>query len=276
MRRLLVAVAGRAALGTTIGMAGIEVAREPAAKEARAAHAVPVVVVEHVGGLRVAAPELARPAASYVSSDGVLITIGLQIAVHPPPALANLRRRQLSPAAMSKLRALARAARLDQPPLSYGRPLVVDATTTVVTYRDTRGRTFVHRAYALAPRSFPPGTRAARERLQRFVRALENPTETFGAADVGRNARYVAPAFEIVAGAPPAPRPGAGRQPTKAWPLPSVRLADAVRCTPVTASHAATLRRALSEANELTRWRQGDRSYRVYNRQTMPGEVPCR
>jgi hypothetical protein len=268
------------ALGAAL-LAGVSAARATVEPPARLPDAAvsPIVVVESVGGLRRGTPDLDRLPRVVLYPDGVLITLGPQITIFPPPALENIRRRQLTPQAVAAARRLARAAGLAQRPPAYGRPAILDATTTEVTYAAVTGRTFVHRAYALrADRGVPPASVEARARLRRFVDALASPEATFGRDEVGPDLVYASRAFELVS----RPVPAAGREPAPAevrrWPLGSVRLDQAIgRCTPVTGPDAAALRTALRGASTQTRWRAADGPvFTIAVRSVLPRETPCR
>src|SRR3954468_18183607 len=109
----------------------------------------PVLSVSAEGGFVAPAALFNRLPKVFVSADGRFVTPGPQILIYPGPALPNLRQRQVTDAGIATLRELAEAAGLDRRPPDYGQPGVADMPTTVVTYRDAAGRTFVHRVDAL-------------------------------------------------------------------------------------------------------------------------------
>jgi hypothetical protein len=271
--RLLTAAAAAAALvgsGSLGPRAGHE--REPAGGSQSE---WPIVVVRHVGGLRLAGAGLRPLPRFYVAGDGRLVTLGPRIAGQPAPALPNLRVRQLSKTGIEALRGLALEAGLGQQPPDYGRPEVADATTTEVIYRAATGRTYSHRAYALGLRAgVGEAETKARQRLQHFIDQLATPAVTLGDENVGRDLQYRIPAFEIVA----RPTPPLGELPESfiaVWPVRSIRLAQAGRCTPVTGPDADLLERALRKASVLTRWIADGGHYLLSARPVLPDEAPC-
>lgn len=255
---------------------------DAAGRGARNAHAAeevgqPILVVSRAGGLVVARNLLGGPPEAYLASDGRLILAAPRIAIFPPPALANLRQRQLTPTAVWRLRALANDAGLGRRPRDYGRPRVADAPTTEIVYRAVSGRTFVHRAYALgATDGLTPEQEHARDRLQRFLAAVATPAASLGGNEVGPGRPFAASAFEIAA-SKSLDRSSPSRPRMKRWPLTAVPLALSRTCTPVTGPDADILRRALKDATTLTLWRDsGAGQYLVDNRAVLPGETACR
>jgi hypothetical protein len=270
-RSCFVVLAALLAVGVPAGRAHVE---PPAPLVAEPEPAI--LTIERSGGLRVAGAVLAPLPEAVLYADGTLITLGRQLAVYPPPALANVRRRHLTPKAVAAARALAESSALGKRSPGYGRPPVVDAPTTRFTYRARTGRTFVHRVYALGVSiGVPPATGSARQRLRVVVERLATPERAFGSANVGPNTRYSSASYEIVSRvAAAAPRPGS--EAARAWPVASVRLDEAATCTPVTGPDARALHAALAGATTLTRWRDGGGLYTVANRPVLPGETPCR
>jgi hypothetical protein len=241
----------------------------------------PIVVVRHVSGLRLAGVGLRPLPSFYVSGDGRLVTLSPRIAVYPGPALPNLRVQQLSKTGIQALRGLAVEAGLAGRPPDYGRPPqtgrpeVADATTTEVVYRAATGRTYSHRAYALGLRAgLGTAETEPRQRLRRFIDRLASPAEALGAENVGPDLQYRIPAFEIVARATP-PLDELPQTFATAWPVRSIRLAQAGRCTPVTGPDADLLERALRNASVMTRWIGDGRPYLLSARPVLPDEAPC-
>lgn len=268
-------IGGLSALG---GRAGAEdPAMGPAPGVATGGGSAPILSVTLEGGFAPPDVLFGRLPTVYVTADGRMIAAGPQILIYPGPALPNLRQQQLTPAGVAALRGLAVAAGLDRRPPDYGLPSVADVPTTVFTYVDAEGRTFVHRVEALGfDEGLSTAQQAARAALQRLLQQLAEPDGSLGAGNVGPDEPFVPGAFRIRAvPAPDGPTDDGIEPQVLPWPVDSVRLAQPATCTPVTGPDATVLRDALAGANQLTRWTQDGTTYLVDTRTVLPGEVVC-
>ena len=237
----------------------------------------PVLTAGEEGGFVPPDFQFGRLPSAFVTADGRLISVGPQILIFPGPALPNLRQRQLTEAGVLRVRQLAEDAGLAHRPPDYGLPPVADVPTTVFTYRDAEGRTFVHRVEALGfDGGLTPVQVQAREALRRLLGQLADPEGSLGASQVGPDTAFEPDAFRIrAAPAPDGPGEDGIEPQLLPWPVDSVSLAQPADCTPVTGPDAALLRRALGTANQLTRWTQDGVTYTVQIRPVLPGESAC-
>lgn len=245
-----------------------------------------VVEVTEEGGFLPAGVALTRLPSLRATGDGRASTLGPQIAIFPPPALPNVVVADVDLQAL--LQAADEAGLLDDPP-DYGEPPVADAPTTTVTIT-AEGRTVVHAAPALGVGDevdgLTPDQREARRRLTAFLRAAH------GLAVAHGEERYEAPAFAVWA-APAAGGAAGGDDDDGAggggvdggddgpapavvpWPLADVELAGAAGCVVVDGLAATTLRAALADAHQLTRFVQAAVVYEVWARPLLPGDDGC-
>jgi hypothetical protein len=266
-----------------IGRGGAEGGGPPSGSGAAGAIVGPPILdVVQEGGF--VAPDVlfGRLPSAFVSADGRMISVGPQILIYPGPALPNLQQRQLTAAGVAGLRSLAEAAGLARRPPDYGLPPVADVPTTVFTYVDADGRTFVHRVEALGfDAGLNDAQREARAGLSRLLEQLADPEGSLGSGEVGPDTALEPDAFRMRA-APAVAAPDGeegveeGIEPRVVpWPVDSVRLAQPAGCTPVTGPDAVALRAALRSADQLTRWTQDGVTYTVQVRPVLPGETVC-
>ena len=207
--------------------------------------------------------------------DGRVITVGPQIEIFPPPALANLLFTQLTDSELRTVLQAAADAGLAGDDIHFDYPLVADAPTTYFTLV-TDGVTHSVSAYALGFESagqLDPAPAAARQRLARFrARALDI------AGQIGSSQPYgferVAVYGEVAdAGEPPDVRD---------WPLDDLgnALADTglgvFRCAVFSGEDLRVLLPELERASTATTWQSEGLTYVVYLRPLLPDEAGCR
>jgi hypothetical protein len=245
----------------------------------------PILDVTVAGGFTTAEYAFSTLPQYYLTADGRLVSQGPQIMIYPAPALPNLRSRQLNGSARSKLLAAAARAGLTRKAPDYGRPGVADVGTTTITLR-SGGKTYVHAIYALgfdpgpATPGLTAGQKAARAKVETFVKLLGDPRKSFGTASVGPDKELAPTAFRVRATVAPIADPSKPTvpgdlvpAPARDWPVAAVILASATECAPVPATPA--LLAELRQVSQIQQWRQGGVVYNATLRPILPGEPTC-
>jgi hypothetical protein len=254
----------------------------------------PVIEVAHTGGF--VTPELLASRLPLVSihADGRVITLGPQIAVHPPPALPGLQVQHVDEDAVAVLveRAL-RAGVGDSADL--GSPPVADLPSTRFTVR-TPDETYVREVYALGAEAPPgppggdrpggtddtltPEQRAARAQLQTLAQELADPASVLPEDAVGAQEVYVPEAVAGVVTEWRDPQDGSEPRPVP-WPgppLPGEPLEPrlGLSCVLAAGEQARAVLDAAAAADALTPWVAEDgRRWSVALRPLLPHEEDC-
>lgn len=239
-----------------------------------------VVSVEVGGGFVPVGWDFRSLPTAVVLEDGTTFSPGATVLSFPGPAVHPVVRGHLDDAAVAELVAAAAAAGLlEDEPVESGEPPIADAPTTTVTVV-VDGEAHVTSVYALAeaggdglgPAGETPGTTPeqaeARQRVAdvvaRVTTAVTEAEESLWEPD-----RY------RVLPLPATADPGTEVEPDeREWPLPEVALVEG-ECNAITGEAAATLRAALADATELTRWRAATGTFSLAVRPVLPHEPGC-
>jgi len=217
-----------------------------------------------------------------IYADGRMITRGPMLEIYPGPALPNLQVTQLTPAGLARIVALAREAGLVGPDRTLRAQGIADAPATIFTAALDGSR---HRTVAVALGSeggldLPAEDRAARAALLELEAQLWDIRSVPGAV-VGDDRPYAWDQVRIVVSTSLPPTDGGIRPGVVGWPLePGLAafgedVGAGLRCGVLAGADVATLRPALEQANELTRWRSGAVEYALLLRPLLPGESGC-
>jgi hypothetical protein len=252
-----------------------------------AAAATLVLRIASEGGFIGPAANLAALPLVSVYSDGRIMTAGPVDATYPAPLLPIVAIRDVGESGAAAITAAIRSAGLDGSG-SFGPGIPGDTGTTifsvnvdgaVVTTRIALGSGLPGRPGVGKP---DPGAAAAGDLLTR----LEDPAETWGAANVKTSTLapvayrlYVAPGAPVGDGVQSAP-------PAVAWPLAMSLASFGVPANPdrgitglrqgaVFGADATTLGPILAAANSQTAFISEGMLYTVYARPLLPDEVPA-
>ena len=216
-----------------------------------------------------------------VYEDGTVLVPGAVTAIFPGPAVLPLFTGTLEPAVLDELLASAAEAGMISGVPGVGEFAdipIADATATRVTVV-VDGDEQVVEAYALTESSgsdlgqtgLDDDEIAARDALARFV------TDVTDAATVAADQPYTPERYRVRANPPPDPSQldPAGPQPTALdWPA-AIDVPAEGACTPITGEAVAGFEAVLGEANELTQWTAGDRTFSLVVRPVLPHEPDC-
>lgn len=240
------------------------------------------IEVRHVGGFLPFGFEFKSLPTAVVYEDGTVVAPGATTLQFPGPAVVPAFSSTIDDETMAALLAAAGEAGLvgGAPDVGDGQNLpVADAATTQVTVV-VDGERQVVEAYALdlglgdlGPNSgLTPAQVEARDRLAEFV------TEVQEAVTVAADEAMVASRYRVLASPPvdPSQLDPAGPRPTEAeWPAELPEPADGA-CTAITEPAGVdALTAALANANELTTWRLGERTFALAVRVVLPHEPDC-
>ncbi len=219
-----------------------------------------------------------------IYADGRMITPGPMIEIYPGPALPNLQVTMLSQAGLARVVDLARAAGLVGSDRVLQAQGIADAPATVFT-AVLDGQRHVTSAIALGSESgiaVPEADVPVRRALLALEQALVDVRSVPGSV-VGDDRPYAWTALRVVVtrdlgSDDPQVRPG-----VIGWPLQpgldafgeAVTADGSLRCGVLEGEHLATIRAALAQSNELTRWQSGATQYRLLLRPLYPDESGC-
>ena len=237
----------------------------------------PVLQIRHVGGFVGAAAEATRLPAVTVYADGRMFTPAPQIEIYPPPAMAALNVRQLSPGGADALVREAVAAGVHNG-ADFGRPQIADAPTTEVTAVTGAGTQRVDvmalTTSAGTQSGLTPAQVAARAKLAAFVRTVQESGSSGAVLYRPRvMAALVRPYTPVPDGAVSAP--AAVRWPGPALPGVPLRAPATLTCVTVDGSVLASVLAAARTANALTPWLSGQRRWSIAFRPMLPHETGC-
>jgi len=219
-----------------------------------------------------------------IYADGRMITPGPLIEIYPGPALPNIQVTMLSGVGLARVVDLARAAGLVGPDRVLQAQGIADAPATVFT-AVLDGQRHVTSAIALGSESgiaVPDADLAVRRALLALEQALVDIRSVPGSI-VGDDRPYTWTALRVVVTSDlgtgdPQVRPG-----VIGWPLrpgldafgEAVVADGSLRCGVLEGEQLATIRAALAQSNELTRWQSGATQYRLLLRPLYPEESGC-
>jgi hypothetical protein len=256
-----------------------------------------VLQIEYTGGFLTPEATFAEVPFYSLYGDGRLIFAGPMIEIYPPPALPNLRVRQLTDEGMARLLERAAEAGLLEEGRDLGYPPVADAPTARFTLQLEEG-TYVTEVYALGfegdqdPRGeVPPadGSEApsdstlteeqleARQRLLDFQAALFDLDAWLG-DEIGPDEEYLFEALAVrIAPPPPEPDPEELEPALFSWPLADLgtlgRSEDGHRVAVIAGGELEQLRPQLLSANTLTLWESEGETYHLAFRPLLPHET---
>jgi hypothetical protein len=223
-----------------------------------------------------------------ITLDGRVLSGGAVPAIFPGPLVNPVIERRITPAGWAKVVAAARAAGLlggardfsggGVPPGGMTARLEIVADGKVFDLVGDPNRIMVCVTTPCDPQPGSP------EAFGGFVSRLTDLASLVGAAELGPEAAHVPAGYALLVGPPPDDQGLA--QPPMAWPLAAgfatfgKALADGSgdRCGTVTGDDAGSIRVALGQATQLTRWRDPvDGSFRgLVVRPILPGDGdPC-
>lgn len=205
-----------------------------------------------------------------VYADGRVITQGAQILIYPGPALPSVQVRTAPDDELASALADTRAAIAGAG--DTGLPPVADVPDTVFEVVDADGASSTVRVAALGFDSvgLTPQQIAAR-------RALADVRDRLVALGGPDSQMYTASSLSAFA----SPYGDSGGEPAPNeldWPLAPIGPGgpDGMPvCIPVTGADTATVRSALDQATEITRWRSGGQVWSIAFRPALPHESPC-
>ncbi|MDZ7678373.1 MAG: hypothetical protein U5K29_07455 [Acidimicrobiales bacterium] len=263
---------------------------------------VAILELGHEGGFTTPEVHYTQMPQLVVYADGRVVTSGAQAMVYPAPALPPLFESQLTDDGLVTLRSAIADAGLDIHGVDYGQPPVADAGQTVVQVR-VDGETYEHRAEALGMAGPAGGLggpaegpdeggdgpdelgltaeqRDARDRLQAFVDGVTNLGGLVGPEELGeetpvdieRFRLWVRPADELDQ---PMDAPEDEPAPDEVeWTVDGVDL-EASECLVVEGDVASRLAELLADADQLTRFTEGDQVFSVVARPVLAHEDTC-
>lgn len=232
------------------------------------------VSVEHTGGFVPVGHDFRSLPSAVVYEDGRAFTPGAVMEIYPGPAVHPVIESEIGDGEMrSIVDAAEEAGLLDETPPDFGETLIADAGTTEITIV-VGGETHVTSVYALTEgRDALPGMEPSHDEARALV--AEFVDLVTGAATEGENsAEYVPERYRLL---PLAPEevPAEGVDPDERdWPVADVDLAER-ECVAVTGDRADTLRDALRDATEITRWRTSASTFALVVRPLLPHEPEC-
>ncbi|HEV2527411.1 MAG TPA: hypothetical protein VGT61_03040 [Thermomicrobiales bacterium] len=274
----------------------------PAAGTPAADDATSILVrVEIGGGFVTPAANLVNAPIYQLTNDGREITQGPQILIYPPPALPNFQVATLTDSGTQTILDAAAAAGLVGQDQQYRNDQVADQPTTRITVV-ADGVTAVTEAYGLD--MLEPGTTGeladARDRIQAFLAALQNPPSMRSPAEVAvPESAYIEEQLQVVmvpAEAilpPPEPDAVQGSEPQQPyeWPLetpitdlgmPLVEanggenydgLFPGARVATLSGADREAVRAQAETANQESTWLDNDQEWVLLFRPVLPGEL---
>jgi hypothetical protein len=280
----------------TVGCAGLGVPR-PTPEPTPIAHpAGPeelVLRIDVSGGRLPPHSPLTWPPKLSVYGDGLVILLGPQMTIYPPPALPNVLRGRITEAGLQRLLREAEAAGLLAGDAEYPLPGVSDAPTTFFTVnagnrtsRVTVSGLGLDEGVDLSGLS--PQQRVARQRLASFYETALNLLDWLPAREVvERDQPYTVTRLQVLVVPTellePPPEGSAGQ--AKSWPLPTPLsqfgesapwFAPTARCGVVSSrKELPRLVEELQVANTLTRWESEGALYGLIVRPLLPDETGC-
>lgn len=224
--------------------------------------------VQVSGGL--GATPVPAPPVVTVYADGRLVTTAPSGS--PPPALVTLQTRTLDAEGFAAVQAAADAARLAEAP--YADAADPDAEVFVFTLQ--RGSQLITSQFTgLAPHEDDsPDIADRRARAAAFLEQLRQIPALAGDDHVSSAQPYVADRLAVSV----RPVLGGGDTAVKPWPAADVDLAalsGAGGCVTLTGPAAASMRDTLTGELADTRWRERDRSWRVFASPLLPDQQGC-
>jgi hypothetical protein len=246
-----------------------------------------VLRVEVGGGLIPTEYSLTQIPGFSLFGDGRVVVTGPQIEIYPGPALPNLQSRTVDEPGMQAILHAARDAGLMGSDHRYDEQHgVADAPTTTLTVT-ANGEVHTTSVYGLFESENLSGAtaeeREARRELKGFDEKLGDLERWLPEGSVGPEQPYQWQALRVFV-LPDFPESGDQlRQPEKEWPLVTplsafgqpVEGQPDVRCGVAEGSDADDLRPLVTQANQLTPWRRGDRTYHLLFRPLLPDESGC-
>ena len=227
------------------------------------------------------------PPVAVVTGDGTYVVVGPTDAMYPGPALPNLLGRPIGDAGRARILAEAQRLGLLSGQTDFrgdgGVPGGISGQVelTVGGSRVTLiGDPEASIQCVTTPCDPPPGTPAA---FAEFWSKLQDPGAWLGDA-VGPEAPFVADAYALLVGPPPAPEASVPT-PVIDWPLDAPLgtfgrpvANDTRRCGDAIGDDATTMRPSLEQATQASPWSQDpttSATVGVVARPFVPGEDPC-
>jgi hypothetical protein len=224
---------------------------------------------------------------AVVTADGRYVTQGPVPAVFPGPLLPNLVARPVSDAGRQAILAEAERLGLLTGKTDLRSPMAVPGGVTGHIElalddgtRSLTGDPGAEMICIMAPCDPIPGTPEA---FGAFWRKIADPAAWLS-AELGPEEAFVADAYAVLVGPPPAPDPAIGAA-IEDWPLdvPIATFGGPVangthRCGIVAGEDAETLRPALEAATQSTQWIQDESTSATFGltvRPVVAGEDPC-
>jgi hypothetical protein len=246
-----------------------------------------VLRVETGGGFVPSDVSLTQVPRFSLYGDGRVVVTGPQIEIYPGPALPNLQSRTVDEAGAQAIRLAAREAGLEGADRRYeGNKRVADAGTTTFTVA-ANGEVHTTSVYALFDSEESAGVseeeREARRKLTAFDQDLGDLKRWLPEGSVGPEGAFPSNGLRVFV-IPSFPESGEQlNEPEKVWPLVTPLSAfgqpvdgqPEVRCGVAEGSNADFLRPLVTQANQLTPWRSGDRTYHLVFRPLLPDETGC-
>ncbi len=219
--------------------------------------------------------------------DGTVVTVGPQIAIYPAPALPNLQMQRVSEAGVQRILEAAREAGLFGVDRQIDFPGIMDAPWTTFTLV-ADGATHVTRVYAMGASEAVPGSSSGADVARRALaelRAKVTALDAWLAADLlGAQSSYPITRLRVYVdvyqpqGGAQEPSPGylewSGTQPLDALGT-AVAGLPATRCAVLEGDALAAVLPALRQANGLTGWKSGGRTWALRLRPLLPDESGC-
>ncbi|MGQ0626220.1 MAG: hypothetical protein ACT4PP_16435 [Sporichthyaceae bacterium] len=188
------------------------------------------------------------------------------------PALAGLTQRTLTPEALGRLLAQARAAGLADN--SYADPIEPDVAVTMIALRIDE-RSYTSSFAGFGPRAGDdPKVADRRSRTERFLTALSDLPALAGPDGVSAPAPWQADRFAVSV----RPARGGVDPQIKDWPAPEIDLANLSRtasCSVLDGSAGLALRSALRGESAATHWREREAAWRVFAAALLPDMSGC-
>ncbi|MGK2928494.1 MAG: hypothetical protein ACSLFO_02850 [Acidimicrobiales bacterium] len=229
------------------------------------------VSVERGGGFVPVGHDFRSLPSAVIYEDGRTFSPGAVMEIYPGPAVHPVFDGEISDERMRDVVGAAEdAGLLDETPPDFGETLIADAGTTTITVV-VGGETHVTSVYALTEGGdtlpgMEPEHDEARGRVSDFVGLV---TSTVAEGD-----EYVPDRYRLLP-LPPEEIPAGGVEPDERdWPFADVTLTER-ECLAVTDGRADTLRDALQDATEITRWRTEAATVVLVVRPLLPHEPDC-
>jgi hypothetical protein len=254
-----------------------------------------VLRIEYVGGFAPVQLLLSSIPPLSLYGDGLAVVEGPQIAIHPAPALPNLRQMRLTEEGIQAVLGAAADAGIIGADRRYDNPMVADAAYTLITViaGGTAGRVAVE---ALGIGENPEWTPAEREQvaaIQRFFsQAIDLASWLPPEAIASAHAEYPTERLQVTAspmgppvGTPEANDPGLDQTPVD-WPLATAlsalpQLDDPfggvgdIMCGVLTGGDAQTIVQIARDTNVLTPWISEGQRHHLTLRPLLPDETGC-